>query len=106
MVYGQEMLGSKSGGSRSREGRGDASWWDRERMARTESEEFIVMTPAKAKITPLEIWESKEFDVVNDRTSSVVDPNRVQQDVMFNGAVQTKTVVSARRSESVSSGKN
>jgi len=70
------MLRSKSGGTGSAEERGDASWWDREAV-RSESEEYIVMTPTKAKIAPLEIWESKEFDVVNNR-SSFIDPNRVE----------------------------
>jgi len=101
-VYGQEMLGSKSDGTRSAGGRGD--WWDRE-AARTESEEFI-MSPTKAKIAPLEIWESKEFDVVNDRSSVAIDPNRIVQDQMFDGGPSTKTTVSARRSESVGSRRN
>jgi hypothetical protein len=106
-VYGQGMLSSnissKSNKSKSTEGRSDASWWDRDGMTRTESEEFIIMTPpSKAKVVPLEIWESKEFDVVNDR-SSKIEHNRIVQDEMFDGGATTKTVVSARRSESVSS---
>jgi len=104
-VYGQEPLGSKSDAGASKGKDGDTSWWDREAMARTESEEFIIMTPSKAKIQPLEIWESKEFDISNDMSSTVDQNNRVIQDVMFDGGPKTRTTVSARRSESVGSRK-
>ena len=49
------------------EGNREAGWWEREarmtRLGKTESEEHIVGAPSKAKLMPLEIWESKEFDV-------------------------------------------
>jgi len=102
VLYGREMTGSKSGGIRSKDGKGESSWWDREAMARTDSEEFI-MNSNQGKAVPLEIWESKEFDVHNDRSSSVTDSQRLQQDVMFHGGTKTKTVVSARRSDSIGS---
>jgi hypothetical protein len=73
------------------------SWWDRGR--RGDSEEYIV-PPSRAK-SKLEIWESKEFDVVNNRTSSVQGNDYgLRPDTMFDGGAQTKTVVTARTSES------
>ena len=51
------------------EAKSQMSWWEREagsgapRLGRTESEERMVRTPGQAKLGPLEIWESKEYDV-------------------------------------------
>jgi hypothetical protein len=98
-VYG---AGTQDSEPRNRsKGTTDTSWWEREGMPRTESEEFIVeQPPSGSRDAPLEIWESKEFDVVNDRNSIAVDNNlQVQQDVMFDGGHRTQTVVSARKSE-------
>jgi len=95
------------------------SWWEREgnlsRLGRTESEEYIVRPPGKAKMVPLEIWESKEFDV--DRGSvgpgAPVSDRRPQPSKIFDGVggsgatsvYETKTTVTTtvtpvRRSES------
>ena len=84
------------------EGRGETSWWDRERaLSKTESEEYIV-SPGKARL-PLEIWESKEFDVVNDRGSSVIgiqEQARIYNALEDNGRgeqFKTQTTVTAQR---------
>jgi len=90
-IYGQDPLSSRH----SRIGSGGTGWWDREGLARTESEENIIMSPSRPKM-PLEIWESKQFDV-EDSQSSRLDNDKArfaQQDVMFDGGVQTTTVVS------------
>lgn len=62
-VYGQEILGSNSGETADGEGKRAPTWHERQ-VLRSESEEFIVMTPLKAKVAGLEIWESKEFEYV------------------------------------------
>jgi len=105
-LYGREMLSSGSHESRKDDTKVNTSWWDREPMDGNESQEHIVTAPSRVKVMPLEIWESREFDVINDRSSSVVDPNRIQPNVMFDGGSQTKTVVSARKSEDVDSRRN
>ncbi len=95
------------------------SWWEREGnlsgLGKTESEEYIVPPPGKAKMVPLEIWESKEFDV--DRGSVgpgvPVSDGKPQPPKIFDGVggtgaarvYETKTTVTttvtpARRSES------
>ena len=82
------------------EAKSQTSWWEREsghggttsRLGRTESEERIVVrSPGPAKLMPLEIWESKEYEV--DR-GSVRQPG-----------FETSTTITAsvgRRSESSS----
>lgn len=60
------------------------SWWEREagsgaKLGRTESEERMVRSPGQAKLGPLEIWESKEYDV---------DRGSVRQ-----GGFQTRTTI-------------
>lgn len=93
-----KTMKSKGGGDR--EGGAGMSWWEREGVKRTESEEFIVTPPGKA-VTPqsLEIWESKEFDIVND-VGSVRGGAPVQgDDEMFDGGRKTKTVVTVRTSD-------
>lgn len=76
------------------------SWWEREaghgglgtRLGRTESEERMVRTPGPAKVGPLEIWESKEYDV---------DRGSVRHDGFETRTTITVTTPSAgRRSES------
>ncbi|KAG0650214.1 hypothetical protein D0Z07_3100 [Hyphodiscus hymeniophilus] len=95
----KKVLGSHS--SNSRPERGEMSWWDREAM-RSESEEYIVMPPSKAAM-PLEIWESREFDVVqNERDSSFMGNKIPQPDAMYAGPKGTKTVVTAPSRKSLS----
>jgi hypothetical protein len=104
-MHGMKSLGSNSGDSRAE--RGETSWWDREGM-RSESEEYIVMKPTKA-VMPLEIWESKEFDVVKDeRNSQFRDSKTPQPDKMYDGpkGYETKTVVTARNSDSEGSNRS
>lgn len=75
---------------------------------RSESEEYIVMQPTRAAM-PLEIWESKEFDVVNnERNSTFRDSKIPQPDKMYDGpkGYQTKTVVTARNSDSEGSSRS
>jgi hypothetical protein len=95
----KKALSSNIEGSRAE--RGETSWWEREGM-RSDSEEYIVMKPTRATM-PLEIWESKQFDVVeNGRSSNVVDDRNPGQNKTYIGAAgfQTQTVVTARKSES------
>jgi hypothetical protein len=99
------------------EAKAQMSWWEREsstnKLGQSESEEHIVGAPNKAKSIPLEIWESKEFDI--DRGSVRIGEldNRGQQIRIYDGVggnagareFETKTIVtasasSARRSES------
>lgn len=71
----QMMSGSRLGASRvygngtvtsqTRKDGSNGSWWDREGLARTESEELIVEQPTKTNV-PLEIWARKSFEVVDD----------------------------------------
>ena len=73
---------------------------------RSESEEHIVMQPSKAA-PPLEIWESREFDVSqNERDSSFIESSIPQPDGMYDGPKATKTVVTARKSESEGSSRS
>lgn len=69
------------------EGKGGVSWWEREtglvgkKLGRSESEEHIVDGSGVVggkKAIPLEIWESKQFDV--DRGSSADDISSVGKD--------------------------
>lgn len=80
------------------EAKSQMSWWEREaghggasRLGRTESEERMVGLPP-AKLLPLEIWESKEYDV---------DRGSVRQ-----GQFETRTTITisapSRRSRSSS----
>jgi hypothetical protein len=106
-LTGKKALSSTSGGSRAE--RGEMSWWDREAM-RSESEEYIVMQPTKAAM-PLEIWASKEFDVVeNERNSQFEGSENTLQppDKMYDGpkGYESKTVVTARKSESEGSNRS
>ena len=79
--------------------RAEMSWWDREGM-RSESEEYIVTQPPKAAM-PLEIWESRRFDVSkNERDATFIESTIPQPNGMFAGREGTKTVVTARKSES------
>ena len=84
------------------EGKGDTSWWDREgALGKSESEEYIV-PPGRAKM-PLEIWESKEFDVVKDGGSSrtgIQEQARGYNGLESNGngeQFKTQTIVTALR---------
>lgn len=104
-MHGMKSLTSNSGGSRAE--RGEISWWEREGV-RSESEEYIVLEPTKAAM-PLEIWESKEFDVVKDeRNSQFMDSKITQPDKMYDGpkGFETKTVVTARSSDSEGSSRS
>ena len=104
-------LGLQGTQTSTRENRGDVSWWERDqelsRLGRTESEEYIMM-PAKTKASPLEVWETKDFDVVNDRGSLTgslrEDRSKIYDELSNQGKdFQTKTKVTAtRRSESSS----
>ena len=85
------------------------SWWDREGV-RSESEEYIVMQPTKAAV-PLEIWASKEFDVVEDQRNSQFgtrESTAHPPDKMYDGpkGYVTKTIVTARKSESEGSNRS
>ena len=76
------------------------SWWEREGV-RSESEEYIVLEPTEA-VMPLEIWESKEFDVVKDERNPKSRHSKITQpDKMYDGpkGFETKTVVTARSSD-------
>ena len=106
-MQGKKALSSTSGGSRGE--RGEMSWWDREGM-RSESEEYIVMQPTKAAV-PLEIWASKEFDVVQNGRDShfgISDTTLPPPDKMYDGpnGYESKTVVTARKSESEGSSRS
>lgn len=83
------------------------SWWDREGM-RSESEEYIVMQPTRSAM-PLEIWESKQFDVVKNERNSTFNESRITEpDKMYAGpkGFETKTVVTARKSGSEGSSRS
>jgi hypothetical protein len=106
-INGKKALSSNSGGSRTE--RGEMSWWDRDGV-RSESEEYIVMQPTKAAV-PLEIWASKEFDVVEDARNSqfgMRESTLQAPDKMYDGpkGYETKTVVTARKSESEGSNRS
>ncbi|RDW77768.1 hypothetical protein BP6252_05821 [Coleophoma cylindrospora] len=92
----------QSGLSRGRE------WWDG-REGRSGSQEDLVTPPGRAKINPspappLEIWASKEFDVVDVETTSGGSSKASEHNIeMFNTIggtrFQSKTVVTARHSD-------
>ncbi|KAL3419887.1 hypothetical protein PVAG01_08386 [Phlyctema vagabunda] len=82
--------------------RGERDWWERE--GRVGSTEDLVTPPGKAKVMPLEIWESKQFNVVDNHRASGTATGDSR--LMYNGLsdsgkeYKTETVVTARHSES------
>lgn len=83
--------------------RSERDWWERDRGLTSSNEDLV--PPGPARLLPLEIWESKEFDVVDNRRTSSL-PGDERRIAMYNGLgnqgteFQTQTIVTARKSES------
>ncbi|TAQ86365.1 hypothetical protein B7494_g5333 [Chlorociboria aeruginascens] len=96
-------------GKKGKDGR-RTSWWDQQtnldmefrdvELQKSETEERTI-DPEKGKIASLQIWQSREVDVTNDRKSALglVGTNNTEE-----AGFRTKTVVDIKARQSESSG--